>query len=175
MSIGELTSVRLQRAGSKQEMKELSGLPERKASYWSWIGETWYLFGKTALSKVLLLQMYVHYRIVFILTTILLSLQTSVIIALTQKSTFTFLSYTFTLMKVTLPTPLMIVLRQTNSPTFTGSRANSVKQQKLSDWTSTLRHPETPLSSQMSQMSSLSRLQNKKGLHQNSRLHWVCQ
>ena len=41
--------------------------------------------------------MYVHYRIVFILTTILLSLQTSVIIALTQKSTFTFLSYTFTL------------------------------------------------------------------------------
>ena len=94
--------------------------------------------------------MYVHYRIVFILTTILLSLQTSVIIALTQKSTFTFLSYTFTLMKVTLPTPLMIVLRQTNSPTFTGSRANSVKQQKLSDWTSTLRHPETPLSSQMS-------------------------
>ena len=107
--------------------------------------------------------MYVHYRIVFILTTILLSLQTSVIIALTQKSTFTFLSYTFTLMKVTLPTPLMIVLRQTNSPTFTGSRANSVKQQKLSDWTSTLRHPETPLSPQMSQMSSLSRLQNKKG------------
>ena len=104
--------------------------------------------------------MYVHYRIVFILTTILLSLQTSVIIALTQKSTFTFLSYTFTLMKVTLPTPLMIVLRQTNSPTFTGSRANSVKQQKLSDWTSTLRHPETPLSSQMP---SLSRLQNKKG------------
>ena len=104
--------------------------------------------------------MYVHYRIVFILTTILLSLQTSVIIALTQKSTFTFLSYTFTLMKVTLPTPLMIVLRQTNSPTFTGSRANSVKQQKLSDWTSTLRHPETPLSSQMS---SLSRLKNKKG------------
>ena len=107
--------------------------------------------------------MYVHHCIVFILTTIFLSLQTSVIIALTQKSTFTFLSYTFTLMKVTLPTPLMIVLRQTNSPTFTGSRANSVKQQKLSDWTSTLRHPETPLSSQMSQMSSLSRLQNKKG------------
>ena len=99
--------------------------------------------------------MYVHYRIVFILTTILLSLQTSVIIALTQKSTFTFLSYTFTLMKVTLPTPLMIVLRQTNSPTFTGSRANSVKQQKLSDWTSTLRHPETPLSSQMSSLSRL--------------------